>query len=179
MKLANYILACITFVSLDYFFQAIFLRQFCWYWLVIFAIVFFVQVIAIIYNLNKNHDKQYLGTQYGSFVHLSSDFLLRNWLSANNVLDWAKDNKLSKEDLFDFTLKARRIADRLLKSIDANESVSIGLLGQYGSGKSVITELVESIIVVEKNGRTLFSSVLTAGDLMTPNRYRNILLKRS
>jgi len=69
-------------------------------------------------------------------------------LSVAEIIKWAQNDKPSEKDYFNFTLKAQKIADRLIKNIeiDGKGNATVGLRGRFGSGKSTITELVKNIV---------------------------------
>ena len=151
--LRNYLFCAAVLALLDYLNQNIFTCSVCGYLPLPTALGITLVLQAVAYFLKEQ--KQYVGVEQSNFFYLPSDFLFRNWESAENILDWAKDDKPPKKDYFDFTQKARMIAERLIKSIDAKKNATIGLRGHYGSGKSTITELVESIVLFKNNRKDI------------------------
>ena len=71
-------------------------------------------------------------------------------LSAEEIIKWTQNDTPNQKDFFNSTPKAEKIATRLFKSIEEKGNVTIGLRGQYGSGKTTIVEIVKNI-VVQKN----------------------------
>jgi|GEM_PF-6445466 len=145
-RIADYF-AVAAIIASGYVYQIIFFEEWDgikkWYWL--FGAI--ILVLLIIFRetsclCQKKREKRYVEIQQRFIFELSSE----------EMLDWAKDDNPPQEDFFNFTLKAEKIATRLINSINIKGNATIRLRGQYGSGKSTITELVENI-VIEKKGR--------------------------
>jgi hypothetical protein len=59
----------------------------------------------------------------------------------DKILQWAKSDAPAEYDYFGHYHKAKKIAERIKKSIDEKGNVTVGLRGGYGSGKTTITNL--------------------------------------
>jgi hypothetical protein len=158
--LKNYFFG-VLFILFNYHYQHIFQSNVCRYLLIAIGVVFIIQVVASRY---KNRQKKYVGAHRDHIAYRPANFIFREWwVDGSDILAWTKDDKppkgdhcgFAQDDYFDFTVKARTIADRLIKNFDANEDAAICLCGQYGFGKTTITELVESVVMFEKKRKNI------------------------
>jgi hypothetical protein len=71
----------------------------------------------------------------------------------DQILEWAKSDIPAQYDYFGHCHKAKKIANRITKSIGEKGNATVGLRGGYGSGKTTITNLIPYYISQNENER--------------------------
>ena len=134
--------------------------------IIVLTVLFLVKtIIAKTFRQNKNSNA---GNQ--PLQHYITN------LSGIDILKWVQDDKPSGKDYLGFTPTIQTIKDRLINSIHVKGNTTIGLRGQFGSGKTTITEIIANIAKNEK--KRLFLSESVAGVLIVRNQSRDISSKK-
>lgn len=101
-------------------------------------------------------------------------------LSAIELIEWASDDdpvKDKQHDYFGAQYYAERMANRLLVSNEKRLNISLGLQGEYGSGKSTIIKLMKEKIEKQKPNEYIFCEVSCCGFLDTLSVQQYIIEK--
>ncbi|GHT28601.1 hypothetical protein FACS18942_09150 [Planctomycetales bacterium] len=171
-------IATLVFFGCDFFFGIFLPTKFCWtnwwelaqwiidyprvVWITLAFVYVFICIARFFCGKNK---KEQSGTESQKQDEAEYPPITQPDEETAQILDWAKSDIPNDKDMFGFAeAKAEKIATRLLKSVRVNEkgNATIGLRGQYGSGKTTITKLIRKKVAA-KNKNILFAETSAWG----------------